>query len=384
MKRYQKILRGLLKAYTFAVLSLIIFIIVYGFFETKKTEKALTGIEEHEILTVEKLAQNEYKIPIRIEEQTEDYVRYLFDHFNIEHKLNYSQEKIIYVYGASTPVDSGGKTFPQYLDDMNKNWTVYNFGVPGLESNHIKDFINFTLNHRKKPDIVIVYMGHNDFTYRFPGIETFQIFYKIGFMLSPRKEQFGNSYWFERAYKGPLFKLLQETGLISFNDTLIRENTPAIVGRYKQNMDDIMRTLKEKNISTIIMTPISNLELEPYGDIDTATAFYDEAMHEDSYGKRIELLERARDAEIFTRIIRAKSGINEYLRSIDKEGISIFDLENTFKQKNFSFGDQHFRDRVHFRDETHKMVAEELNRFINDQDMRNDNETKTIKTDIGQ
>ncbi len=87
-------------------------------------------------------------------------------------------------------------------------------------------------------------------------------------------------------------------------------------------------------------------------------------MQEEDPGTRMAYLVKARDSEIFTGDLRAKSGLYDLLRGIKKEGVHVMDLEGELLEEGFPFNYEYFYDIGHMKPELHEIVAEKLYRFL--------------------
>ena len=129
-------------------------------------------------------------------------------------------------------------------------------------------------------------------------------------------------------------------------------------------MFQMIRTVQEKKIPLLIVTPIGNLHAEPYGDITKTTKYFRKGLHATDYAKKMEYLATARDSEFITGDIRAKTGLLKYLRDIIQPNVHVLDLEQELLNKEFPFDHTCFMDYFHLNDRSHQLVAEYLYDFI--------------------
>jgi len=337
---------------------------------------------------------NGYKENVTV---TEKYVE--FSNFNSAgihspgiKRFNYTEDSnLIFVYGASSVVvPQYNLTFSKYLEtNLNKNKNnvdIINFGMDASSSDIIKGRIQATLNNKIKPNLIIIYAGHNDYNriYQSKINDDLSILKKMVFfkLFGGILEKFAfKHYDFKReSAEGsrikpiyiPVFtnidwviepelkKFLQKLGVVKFKNQQFKKYNELILDHYSQNIYDIIELVTINKIPMIIITPISNLEAEPFGINEFTSDIYQKGLQEINYKKRIDYLMTARDNEIFSGHMRSKSEMNGFLREINESGVYILDLEKDLIKRNLSFGYGDFYDYVHMRPETHRQIAEIL------------------------
>ncbi|MFP4403906.1 MAG: hypothetical protein ACLFPJ_06140, partial [Candidatus Woesearchaeota archaeon] len=278
-------------------------------------------------------------------------------YLNITDFVN-SSKPLIYVYGGSSVVINDN-TFSSIIQDKLDSGLIVNFGFCVADSFIIKEHIKNTINYYGKPDVVIIYSGHNDFTNFYHYINSFEYFY---FFLEKISIFSGDDLWWQaRLKRGPFLNKLQNLNLVKFNITKLDFMKDEILNRFIKNNDEIQNYLNDLKIPIIYLTTIGNLEAEPYGDISTTSYYYKKGLNEQNYLNRIKYLKKAMDSEMFTYDIRANSKLNDYIRSLDKiDEIYVLDLENELISRNFSFGFDDFTDYFHFTQNTHLLIADLL------------------------
>ncbi len=291
--------------------------------------------------------------------------------------MNFSDEDYsIYVFGGSSIVNpSQKKVFPYYLESDLENNTekeinVLNFGSSGRDLQGVKENIIHSIEI-KKPDLIIIYSGHNDYQNAYIRILKPK-FYLLSnnFILNNflKIYSIGNE---RRAQKikmidGKIVETAENLGVLQINHEKLREIDEIILNNYVQNMNDITEIAQNNSIPIIFVTPLSNLELKPIGTIDVTGKFYELGRKEGNYTKKIEYLKKARDYELFSFIIRSKSELNENLRNLkekDIENLYVFDLEKKIIRSSPKFSG-YFVDGAHLNPEGHKIVSGYLKDFI--------------------
>lgn len=296
------------------------------------------------------------------------------------YQYNYSKEQdLIYVFGASSVVAPDmDHVFPAYLDRKTGE-KVINFGMDGIFSGLIRQRISAALDNSKKPGLIILYMGHNDYDRIYWNFKKEKPLIRDSLLEKPagilENFRFRNYEFTEEIEKqGPAYvpvftnidwviepnakKLLERINIIRFNQSYYNKFNRLILKHYSENIYRIIKITQEQDIPLVIITPISNLETEPFGVYEYTTAPYNKGMNEQNYRKRIQLLSAARDNEIYSGHMRAKSDMIDFIRSINETDVTIIDLEKELKKIKFNFSYDDFYDYVHMRKETHKLVAE--------------------------
>jgi hypothetical protein len=293
---------------------------------------------------------------------------------------------LVYVYGSSPvisrpPFVSVSSLFPGILESKlnsgsNRKVRVYNFGVSSFDSFDIKGLMEVTVNYRK-PDLIIYYEGHMDYTGAYSTVirRNFYLlkggFFKNLIGLSSLNK-FDN--WNKFADAGDwilyssieprLINLMQKLKIIAIDPAPFSGYNQLILRYYEKNIAEIINFAKDKNIPVVFITPVANLEVKPFGVYEITQNYFTLGMKEKDYRKRIEYLTCARDSEIFTADLRAKSGLNEFLRNLDGKGAYILDLEGILMRNEFEFNYEYFYDVAHIKPKLHKIIAEHIYDFI--------------------
>jgi hypothetical protein len=84
------------------------------------------------------------------------------------------------------------------------------------------------------------------------------------------------------------------------------------------------------------------------------------AMKSKEYLERHRLLTQARDLEIYTSDIRAKSVVLDYLRQLRRKNVHVLDLESALVRARIEFGANIFTDYFHFNKRGHAIIERHL------------------------
>lgn len=301
----------------------------------------------------------------------------------------------IYVFGESSVVLTDKFTFSHYLEkNLNEavpDANVTNFGIPGIDSYSVKKRVSQALRFAPaKPKVLLLYYGHNDYNVAYDNIinigydDAFNIFLKIGNSISGGKfnfpdqkyvfnsEKFGELYWYARFRRPVFLNLAQKAGLFKVDNARYDGYNEMILERFKKNTEEILMMAKEAGIPVVLVTPIGNLHAKPYGAIEIVDQNYKQGLSAREYKESYDYLMKARDNEIFTGDIRAKTPLNDYLRSLHNgTSVFVFDLEKDFSEEKFAFDESNFLDYFHFNDKAHQKIAGYLaKKIMADQQLR--------------
>lgn len=298
---------------------------------------------------------------------------------------------VICVYGGSSLVaPSIEESFPYYLesllaDEYGEKVRVYNFGCPGFSSSDVRNRISGTLA-QFTPDLLIVYSGHNDyintyndakphyfllvnqsylnsvlrFSYNFFVIPTLALLNLDGIYHLSEYEIFLSFFLNPR-----LNQLFQRLTILAIPEEPFEQINKCIFTHFKNNVQSMIDMAVEQRIPILFLTLISNFEAATHTIGGRGEILYEHSMGKLDYQNRINLLRQAKDADVFSGDIRAKSELNNYLRSLAQPGISILDLEQKLIEAEFDFNFKSFTDYVHFCSHTNKKIADTIVQHLN-------------------
>lgn len=282
---------------------------------------------------------------------------------------------LIYVVGASSVVLPSADTvfaagLEQRLNRNGRTFRVANLGRVGITSGTMLATVRAALAVRA-PDALILYEGHNDYNYAYreavlPGSATLDVLARTSLRLYQLDPP---SYWAMRSeiIDPRIGRWLQQLGLVRIDPALVDLVDAAALHWFESNVEAILAEAGSRGVPVVLITPISNLEIEPFGVGTAAADAYRDGMRAGAYADRVALLRRARDLDAFNALKRAKSGVGEYLRSRRGPGIHVLDLEQRLIDEQFGFNWDAFVDALHLRPETHARVAEHLHALLVDE-----------------
>ena len=297
---------------------------------------------------------------------------------------------LIYVYGSSPVVAklplSKDLLFPALLEKLlnsgrkGKEIELYNFGLESFDSFDIKKLLEATVEF-KKPNLIIFYEGHMDYEsayianikreFYFLRGKFFRYLFGVAFLkqaytnIDPVKQIVEIGDWVIRATVEPnLLNLVQRASVVTIPSEPFKRYNRLIESYYGKNVKEIIALCNEYDVLIIFVVPVANLHAKPFGIYDITQRYYKLGLAEEDYHKRIAYLNKAKDSEIFTGDLRAKTAMNDFLRTLNQEDVYVLDLENELIKEKNVFDYQYFYDIGHVKPRLHKMIADYLYDFI--------------------
>lgn len=281
---------------------------------------------------------------------------------------------LLFTFGASSLVLSDGWTFPDYLAMDHDDLQVVNLGIVGIDSYSVRLRVRQALD-AVRPDIILLYYGHNDYNTAYQGFilpryfDRFDTLLRLAFLFHREGEDMGvlesdDYYWFTRVTRPKLIQTFEKLGLLSINSADYAAVNRLILDHFIRNHKAIISMAAARGVPVVLVTPVGNVQAEPYGDLAVTEASYRMGMKAEGYEESMRDLFRARDSEIFTYDLRAKSPLVQYLRTFRSPNVYVLDLESRLKEARFGFGYNDFVDYFHFRDGSHRLIADIIYDFL--------------------
>ena len=314
--------------------------------------------------------------------------------FKREFVLDDSDEDfVIYLYGSSPIVSKppiigkGYLHFSTILESMlnrssdRKIFKVYNFGMKWADSYAMKKIVELTIDY-KKPDLVVIYYeGGVDYelAYRAGKIKERYYLFKSGFLktlLTPRFLDnirgwkifvaYGN--WFMHGYLEPrLINFIQRLRLVKIDPEPFNRYNQLVFENFKENIIDLVSYVDKKDLPIIIVTCLDNLEARPFGVYNITNRLYTLGMKEKDYYRKMEYLIKAKDSELFTEDIRAKTEAYKFLQDLielESLNIYVFDLRQKLFKEQFEFDYNYLYDYGHLKPKANEIIADYLYEFL--------------------
>lgn len=264
----------------------------------------------------------------------------------------------IFVFGGSTtagfPYQPNG-SFSRYLNDALKlqypkiHLEVINLGITAVNSYTILDLLPDVIE--QNPDLIIIYAGHNEF-YGALGVGStesvgnsrsliklflfmnkFKITQLIKNTINAAVSLFKDS---SSDYSGgTLMSRMAAEKSIKLNSNLYKQS----VNQYKNNLDEILNKLNNKNIPVIIGTLVSNLrDQKPFFSFDddsiSANKFYNDGVTQlknSNFSDADSLFSLARDLDGLR--FRAPSEFNKIIKTLSsKYQLYFVDIAEKFNE----------------------------------------------------
>lgn len=298
---------------------------------------------------------------------------------------NNNNAKKIYVFGGSEVfTDKEAVKFLEYnfpsrlnnllVRDYKDKFTVYNFGMAGVDSFDERDIISAILNV-SRPDLIIYYdTSSTDYIKPYFMFLRKHFYFIWNYVLDkprgPRKFHMWLSElvgWLD----ADLLSYAQEFKWIKLNSQAFDSYNDLIVSYYKKNTLDIINLARGNKIPLVVVTPITNLLMPPHGPNPESSDFYARAKKERDYLKKVNYLFEANDGDIFSFRIGRKKKVHEFLNSLKSPGIYVFNLEDELIRDKFNFDSTNFFDRLHMKKDAHKKIADKLYLFLKNNDVIN-------------
>jgi lysophospholipase L1-like esterase len=291
--------------------------------------------------------------------------RYFSSVKNYPHSNHDSFDKVkrqnsfrVFIFGGSStagfPYQPNG-SFSRYLNDAlnysfpNKKIEVVNLAITAVNSYTVLDLLPGVIE--QKPDLVIIYAGHNEY-YGALGVGStesigssqtivklylflnqFKLTQLVKNILSSTINLFSNET--ENIRGGTLMARMASEKAIRLNSETFNNG----VEQFRDNFEDILSLLKEKRIPTLIGTLVSNLkDQKPFisfkEDSISAEGVFQEGLHNleiGSLSKADSLFSLARDLDGLR--FRAPSTFNAIIKKLSiKYNTGLIDLDNEFKK----------------------------------------------------
>lgn len=322
------------------------------------------------------------------------YPRSQYDYF--ERTLVFApdrNDKVVYVYGSSPAVSKppfvGARfnTFSEFLEhNLNSSaskhsFKVYNMAMTSADSEAMYEIIRATLRV-KRPDLVIYfYEGGMDYEAAYYAAGVKELFYpvtacsmnrllKITGLYGNKKAVRWAGYlsWFNRCYLQPaLMNFLQAVGALKVPVKPFDEINAMITRDLEDNLVRTAELVTGLGIPIVFVASPDNLEAKPYGVYSVTQAYFDKAMSAEDPSEKLSFLKKARDSEIFTGDLGARSEAYGVIRALPQKGMDkvyVLDLESELEKEGYPLGYDSFYDYGHMKPGLHSKVAEEIYMYL--------------------
>ena len=274
----------------------------------------------------------------------------------------------VYLFGESSLTLSDGKRVDYFLGralrERFPDVSMINFAYCGIDSFFIRQWVDEAMAGRGEPPrLVILYFGHNDYNNAHaeaisPLYNQFPWAMWLAYKLS--RLNWDNADWSRRLNTGPEVKWAQKLGLVRIPSEGLCMHNELILAAFAENLAAIVATCHAHSVPVIVVTPVGNLRLEPYGSISEVTVPFERGRSEPDYGRSLRLLRQARDAAHLTADTAAKTPLIELIRGLHAPDVFPLDFEALLERESFDFGSSGFTDYLHLRESLHERLARAL------------------------
>ena len=224
-----------------------------------------------------------------------------------------------------------------------------------------------------RPDILVLYYGHNDVTYTYTyGLDLPQfdavhlpLWYASGRAFLNNDP--GHTYWMFCHRRAPrILDVLQNVGLLHLNPDHFAPLAERTLREYEKYTDKFVQLAQQEGVRLLLVTPTGNLSTKPFGVMQQTDVLWRNATATQQLDERIDGFIRAKDTELFTPDMRAKSTMLDSLRrrgpsALDGPAqVSVCDVESLLRERGATFDQTMFLDPLHFSDEGYRQLTDVL------------------------
>ena len=218
-----------------------------------------------------------------------------------------------------------------------------------------------------KPDIAVLYAGHNDVTTTFHAAMGFPAadpwgfpasalvaapYYVVGGVWRDAPGLQGFRFYRNR-FVGGFLRRYQQLGLVHYESSDFAPILDEIALHYAPRVNAMAEALGARGVSLMLMTPIGAVAVRPEGPIQVVDPLFAAAESAETRAGQVSAWLAARDAETFTSDMRAKTFMLEALRAMGPDAhagpapVSVCDLERGVAATDFPFDRTMFEDPLH-------------------------------------
>ena len=279
----------------------------------------------------------------------------------------------VFAFGGSS-LAMGAEEFEEHLE-AEAGVHLHNYALIGATSGALVQRVGEAFDDAARtgvqPEMLLIYSGHNDYSYPYLDglyrelgtLNAVRVLWWLRFLESDPSVVGDGFPWFQRMRTPAMARLGQQLGLVRWESEDFAPHMERSLRHFEENLDQILAIALRHQVPVTLVTPIGNLTWEPFGPVDTVTERFREGMAAVNRAERLDALVAARDGEVLTADMRAKSSLHRALVARRGEGVFVFDLQRRLESTGFSFDDEHFRDYLHFTDAGFSVLAKEIAAF---------------------
>jgi tetratricopeptide (TPR) repeat protein len=242
---------------------------------------------------------------------------------------------------------------------------VINWGASAINSNVVRELIGEILTF--EPDLVLLYMGHNEFygpdgvgasflEKKIPGMTRLKHAMRQLRLMQVLQELFaGGGSSGESADDENLMRQVSEESLVPLHS----DDAERVFELFRENLSSILMECKERSVPVIVSDVSSNLLFPPFAG-DSASVSYSSGLAALERGEpesALNLLENARDNDLLK--FRAPRRVNQIIRSVcEQQGVALVSSDSAFAAGNDGIpGDRIFWEHLHPKAHGYYLIA---------------------------
>jgi hypothetical protein len=160
---------------------------------------------------------------------------------------------------------------------------------------------------------------------------------------------------------------LQAVGVLRIPAKPFDEINAMITRDLEGNLVKTAEMVTGMGIPIVFVAGPDNLEAKPYGVYSVTQAYFDKAIIAEDASEKLSFLKKARDSEVFTGDLGARSEAYGAIRSLSRKGMGkvyVLDLQSELEKEGYPLGYDSFYDYGHMKPGLHRKVAEEIYMYL--------------------
>lgn len=242
--------------------------------------------------------------------------------------------------------------------------------TPGADSSYLFPYLRWTLNREPPPDLLFIYMGHNEENNSLTGTPDHPPMRRTMFWAWLFSGPFRGTWdanaleWNRRSSIRLWYPTLSAIGLWP-DEELLLPWKDEIGQSFRRRLDDALQELREHDIPVVLQVPVGNNDWPvcgPQGRVSAQKTRVDATS--DPLQRERERI-ALRDLDTCNASLRAGRAIRDAIRAFDdRPGVWVHDLEEDWLQSGRDMGSWAFSDAYHFNHEGHAFRIELTLRFL--------------------
>ncbi|MGB6034063.1 MAG: tetratricopeptide repeat protein [Bacteroidota bacterium] len=266
----------------------------------------------------------------------------------------------------------------------NREIEVINWGASAINSNVVRQLTEEILEF--EPDLVLIYMGHNEFygpdgvgasflEKRIPALTSMKYALREFRLIQLLQGFVAGAGQTRGSTDDPnLMRQVSEENLVPLHS----DDAERVFGLFQQNLSAILLQCKSASVPVIVSDVSSNLLFPPFVSDSSSIAYRlgREALERGDVEEALRLLEDARDNDLLK--FRAPGRINEIIRSVCRQhGVRIVSSDSTIAANDDGIpGEKTFWEHLHPKAHGYYLVATLFVETIEEMNLLGDSDTR--------